>query len=123
MTITYTCSRCNGTGRLTVFSNVLGGVCFKCNGCGKQRHKPATPSAMWAVFGHDRNTGESRRLYNVRAKTEQAAIEKARNTMAGASSAFKDTNTLAQAQAIEFSDMADPTACTWEEATTTKEAA
>ena len=116
---TYTCPRCAGTGRLTVFSNVLGGVCFKCHGAGTQRHKPPTPSAMWAVFGHDRHTGESRRLYNVRAKTEQAAIEKARSTMAGASALFKDVNTLARATAIKFEDMADPTAMTWEDATAT----
>jgi len=120
---TYTCTRCAGTGRLTVFSNVLGGVCFKCHGAGTQHHKPPTPSAMWAVFGHDRHTGESRRLYNVRAKTEQAAIERARSIMAGASALFKDVNTLARATAIKFEDMADPTAMTWEDATTTKESA
>lgn len=38
---TYTCSRCNGVGRLPVHSNVLGGVCFKCHGSGKQASKPA----------------------------------------------------------------------------------
>lgn len=119
----YTCTRCSGAGRLPHHANVLGGVCFKCHGAGTQPSKPAKPSAMWAVFGRDRATGESRRLYNVRAKTEQAAIEKARSTMAGASAAFKDANTLAQAQAIRFDDMANPTACDWDAATTASAAA
>ena len=123
MTTTYACSRCGGSGRLAVFSNVLGGTCFKCNGKGTQRHKPAQPSAMWAVFGHDRQTGESRRLYNVRAKSAEAAINKARQTYERASSLFRDTNTLASAVAIKFDDMADPTACTLDAATAPKEAA
>lgn len=29
---TVTCSRCGGEGRILTFSNVLGGICFRCNG-------------------------------------------------------------------------------------------
>lgn len=113
---TYPCTRCGGTGRLPIHSNVLGGVCFKCHGSGTQRQKPATPSAMWAVFGHDRRTGESRRLYNIRAKTANAAITKARATYERASAEFRNHNTLASAVAIKFDDMANPTALTLEAA-------
>lgn len=117
VTTTYPCSRCSGSGRLAQFGNVLGGVRFKCKGEGTQATKPAEPTTKWSVFGHDRNTGESRRLYNVSARTEAGAIERARDIMAGASAAFKDTNTLAQARAIRWQDMAGPTAATWAEAT------
>lgn len=113
----YTCSRCGGSGRFS-FNLMHGSKCYGCNGTGKQATKPRPPTPKWAVFGHDRNTGESRRLYNVTAKTEAAAIEKARRTYAGASTAFKDTNSLADARAIKFSDMADPCAFTWQAATT-----
>ena len=119
----YPCSRCAGTGRLNVFSHVLGGTCFKCNGTGTQRHKPAAPSVKWAVFGHGSASGDSRRLFNVTAKSEAEAILKARKAYDGASVLFKEENTLETAQAIKFSDMADPSALTWEYATTKKEAA
>ena len=101
----YTCSRCNGKGRLPCYSNVIGGVCFKCHGSGKQESKPSAPSIKWGVLGIDRNTGERARLYNVSAKTEKAAIEKARNTFAGASTAFKDQYSLADAIAVRASEL------------------
>jgi len=41
----YTCQRCNGKGRLPEHSNVMNGVCFKCNGTGKQASKPRKPKA------------------------------------------------------------------------------
>jgi hypothetical protein len=102
---TFPCSRCAGTGRLSCFSNVLGGVCFKCNGKGTQPSKPAAPSILWAVLGTDRNTGGRVRLYNIKAKNETAAIERARNTMAGASTAFKDQYTLEGAVAVRAAEM------------------
>lgn len=120
---TYSCSRCSGTGRLAQFSNVIGGTCFKCHGTGTQASKPAARAAKWAVFGHDRQTGECTRLYNISARTEAAAIEKARATMAGASTEWRNTYTLSNARAMRCSDMTDPTALTWEAATTKKESA
>lgn len=119
---TYPCSRCAGTGRLLVHSNVLGGVCFKCKGKGTQAAKPAPPAAKWAVFGQHRTTGEWLRLYNLTARTKQAAIKRARDTYAKASQAWRDTYTLDEARAIHWSDMADVQATTWGEATA-KEAA
>lgn len=56
MAVAYECTRCGGKGRLTIFSNVLGGVCFKCRGSGKQAAKPGKPSVKWAVLGTDRTT-------------------------------------------------------------------
>jgi hypothetical protein len=120
LSTTYPCSRCNGAGRLAGFSNVLGGTCFKCSGSGTQRHKPATPSPKWAVFGHRRDTNECVRLYNVNAKTEQSAIEKARATFAGASSRFRDEHSLDEARALRFEHLSSLSALTWKDATSKK---
>ena len=49
----YACSRCAGSGRMSQFSNVIGGKCFRCRGTGKQYTKPTKPSPKWAVFGHN----------------------------------------------------------------------
>lgn len=114
---TYPCSRCGGSGRLSVFGHVLGGTCFKCNGTGKQRHKPAAQSEKWAVFGTERATGRFLRLYNVKARSADQAIEKARDAFSGASTLFKDTYTLDGARAVRWSDMADVGAESWESAT------
>jgi len=96
----YPCSRCNGEGRLWLHANVLGGVCFKCRGSGKQTTKPRPKLTRWAVFGEDRNTGARARLYNVDSHDAQGAIEKARNTFECASTAFRDQYTLANASAV-----------------------
>lgn len=98
-------------------------TCSRCNGTGKQKTKPAEPTPTWAVFGQERSTGESVRLYNVRAKTEEDAIERARSTYANASAAWKDTYSLASARAIKWTDMTNANALTWDEATAAKEAA
>jgi hypothetical protein len=117
---TYKCSRCAGTGRLTQFSNVIGGTCFKCHGAGTQPSKPAKPGAMWAVFGFDRTTGTLARIYNVSAKTEQEAIKKAAATMARASAEYRARYAEPE-RAIAWTDMTNQAALTWDEATTTKE--
>lgn len=120
---TYPCSRCAGTGRMPQHSNVLGGVCFRCNGKGTQASKPTPPTPKWAIFGQHRDSGQWLRLYNVSTKTEAGAIERARATMERASTAWRDTYTLAQARALRWQDMADQQATTWAEATGAKEAA
>lgn len=102
---TYECTRCNGKGRLPIFSNVLGGVCFKCKGSGKQASKPGKPSVKWAVLGIDRMTGERARLYNVKAKNEQGAIEKAKATYVRASTEFKDQYSLEDAIAVRADEL------------------
>mgnify|MGYP000870851073 FL=1 len=105
ITDTYKCARCNGKGRLPIFSNVLGGVCFKCKGSGKQASKPGKTSVKWAVLGIERMTGERVRLYNVKAANEKAAIEKARDIYSGASAAFKDQYNLENAIAVRANEL------------------
>ena len=105
MTGTFKCTRCNGKGHLPIFSHVLGGVCFKCGGTGKQASKPGKPSVKWAVFGTNRMTGERARLYNVKAKNEKAAIEKARAIYARASTEFKDMYSLEDAIAVRADEL------------------
>lgn len=123
MTTAYACSRCGGTGRLAQFGNVLGGVCFKCSGTGKQFRKPGAPTPKWAVFGQHRATGAWLRLYNVGAKTKAMAIDRALRTYQGASICWKaeyDLNPVT-ARAIKWADMADQQATTWVAATTKKQ--
>lgn len=104
MNSTYTCPKCNGFGRLSCYANVQGGVCFSCAGKGVKNGKAPTPSVRWAVLGIDRTTGERSALYFKRAKSADAAINMACNTMAGASSAFKDQYTLDGAIAVNADD-------------------
>lgn len=100
----YPCSRCDGEGRVWIFSHVYAGVCFQCGGSGKQKTKPRAKAVKWAVFGHCRNTGKVGRIYNVSAPTQAAAINKAREMYERASTAWRD----------EWS-MVDAFAQTWEE--------
>lgn len=116
----YTCTRCNGTGRYS-FNLVHGTKCYGCNGTGKQRTKPRTPTPKWAVFGQHRDTGAWLRLYNVEAKTKKTAIERSRNTYANASTDWKNTYTLADARALKWTDMASLDALSWDEAFKPKE--
>ncbi|HDS0928907.1 TPA: hypothetical protein QDZ23_006173 [Pseudomonas putida] len=58
----YKCSRCDGAGKIWLFTAVLGGVCFQCGGSGKQKTKPKPRAVKWAVFGHSRETGKIGRL-------------------------------------------------------------
>lgn len=104
MQATYKCPKCSGLGRLSCYSNVLGGVCFSCGGKGVKQGKAPAPSVRWAVLGIERATGARVALYFKRAKTADAAINAARNTMAGASSEFKEANTLDGAIAVRAED-------------------
>lgn len=105
----YTCSRCGGSGRYS-FNLIHGTTCYGCGGTGKQKTKPRPKAVRWAVLGTDRNTGERVRLYNIDAKSGAAAIERARNTMARASTAFKDQYSLADAIAVKASELDQVTA-------------
>jgi len=112
----YTCTRCNGTGRYS-FNLMHGTKCYGCNGSGKQYTKPKAPTPKWAVFGQHRQTGEWLRLYNVVARSKNAAIECAQNMYDQASMSWKDTYTLADARALKWSDMASLDALSWADAT------
>ncbi|WP_057382895.1 hypothetical protein [Pseudomonas aeruginosa] len=93
----YKCSRCDGAWKIWLFTAVLGGVCFQCGGSGKQKTKPKPRAVKWAVFGHSRETGKIGRLYNVSARTQAEAINKARDTYDRASSAWRDEWSMQQA--------------------------
>ncbi len=112
---TYTCTRCNGTGRYS-FNMMHGTKCYGCNGTGKQLTRPATPSPKWAVFGQHRDTGEWLRIYNVVAKTKACAINRAQNMYDQASTAWKDTYTMKGARAMKWTDMSSIDALSWDEA-------
>ena len=118
--VAYACSRCTGAGRMSQFSNVIGGECFRCRGTGKQYTKPKAPTPKWAVFGQHRETGAWLRIYNVVAATESKAIGCAQNLYSQASTAWKDTYTMNGARAMKWTDMVSVDALSWNEATKEK---
>lgn len=85
----YPCSRCGGTGRLSGYGHVWGGVCFKCHGTGTQTAKPSTKAAKWAV--HFPKTVERPTaidqgddfVYIVSAKSPDQAVLKTTTTFLG----------------------------------------
>lgn len=85
-TKTIDCPRCSGLGTRKVFSHVLGGICFKCNGARKVvvsiNHKPSKMFKVMAAFVTDYNdhkTGEMGIVYNMRAKSPAEALRSAQN--------------------------------------------
>jgi hypothetical protein len=86
----YPCSRCGGTGRLSGYGHVWGGVCFKCHGTGTQTAKPSTKAAKWAVHFPktvERSTAIDQGddfVYIVSAKSPDQAVLKATTTFLGA---------------------------------------
>lgn len=85
----YPCSRCGGSGKLSGYSHVWGGVCFKCGGTGTQATKPSSKPIKWAVYFPktvERPTAiESGDYftYVVSAKTPDQAVLKATTTFLG----------------------------------------
>lgn len=67
----YGCSKCNGTGEIPAHRNVMGGVCFKCKGSGKQSRKPAAKSKRY-LCKYD-GVG----LFTKPARSEREALRKA----------------------------------------------
>ena len=121
-TTTYTCSRCNGTGKYS-FNLMHGTKCYGCNGTGQQNTKPRAPTPKWAIFGQHKATGEWMRLYNCLAKTKAQAIESGQATYAKSNQDWRATYSMDEPRAIKWSDTADQQALTWEQAATTKAAA
>lgn len=75
------CLRCAGTGRVERHANVKGGVCFGCNGSGYrlQKSAPSKPARRFAVSACLLQTCERvSPVFWLMAKTERAAITKAR---------------------------------------------
>lgn len=104
---TYPCSRCAGVGRLDYHSGVLAGVCFKCRGTGRQASPPVARSPLWAVFGEEYATGMRVRLYNVRARSAQGAVTKARRLFeTRASEEFRGQYSMAAAVARPADEVA-----------------
>lgn len=94
----YPCYRCNGEGTIRAFANVLGGVCFKCGGSGRQRNKPSV-GVKWGILSNV--NGKIRHAYWIKAKDQETALRIARNTIAKASPDFKARhNNLVDATAV-----------------------
>ena len=65
----YTCPKCEGHGTIRAYSNVQGGVCFKCGGSGEVATKPAAKSKKWVCV----YAGQE--LFVKSAKTEAQALK------------------------------------------------
>lgn len=89
ITQTYACTRCDGKGRINGFGHVLGGVCFKCKGSGRQRTRPSGPSTTWRVMVIDRESASAVGIYNIKARTATDAVRKARRHYERASAEFR----------------------------------
>lgn len=99
MTANYKCPKCNGTGNLARHANVLGGVCFSCEGNGFKIGTLAEPMQVFGVYGVLRATGEKAVAYNVRAKSAAEAMGKAIKTFAKASDAYRAKFDMSHAEA------------------------
>ena len=95
----YPCYRCDGEGRIRAFGHVLGGVCFKCGGSGRQKSKPSV-GHDFVVVGHDPSTGEEVECYNERAKTAGEALKKAQGRIVNASADFRAEHDLSRGFAV-----------------------
>lgn len=104
-TATYKCSRCQGRGRLTAFSHVIGGVCFKCGGTGAQATKPTEALPLFAVMFVSRATGAAERIYSLRAQTSALAMRVAAARYEQASSAFRDEYSMEDAVVVRADEL------------------
>ncbi|WP_235445366.1 DUF3489 domain-containing protein [Gulbenkiania mobilis] len=91
---TYPCTRCEGKGRLPHYANVLGGVCFKCGGTGRQKTRPAAPSRRWSVNAIRTTDHHDCVVFHVRAKTEREALNKASAALSRAREQIYDPTTI-----------------------------
>ena len=106
-TAAYKCSRCQGKGRLSAFSHVVSGVCFKCGGIGTQATKPTVALPLFAVIFVSRATGAAERIYNLRARTSAVAMRVAAARYEQASSAFRDEYSMQGAVAVRADELDD----------------
>jgi RecJ-like exonuclease len=67
----HTCPKCEGHGTIRAYSNVQGGVCFKCGGAGKVAAKPSSKSRKF-VFIY-----AGQEVFARPAKSEAAALRMA----------------------------------------------
>ena len=75
---TSECSKCGGTGNLSCYAAIAGGVCFQCGGKGKivTRTKPQV-GIRFAVSAVSKETGERVTVFWIKARNETAALKAA----------------------------------------------
>lgn len=89
---TYPCYRCGGLGKIQIFSHVLGGVCFACQGTGKQKTKPHNSDAKGA------------HIHNINAPTAEKAKKRALFLFANASDEFRKGFDISSITAMLFDE-------------------
>jgi hypothetical protein len=90
--VKVTCGKCNGIGRIDVYSHVLGGVCFSCDGRGHREVKRVSkPSVRYLVSAVERDTGKRITPFALRARSEAQALRIARTTLAGGTGYFPES--------------------------------
>ncbi len=77
MTHKSPCPRCAGDGRISAYTHVKAGVCFRCGGAGTitTKYPPRAPSEKFGITGIQ--DGERRLLFWVKARNEADALKKA----------------------------------------------
>jgi len=73
---------------------VLGGVCFKCGGTGRQKTRPDAPSRRWSVNAIRTTDHHDCVVFHVRAKTEREALNKASAALSRAREQIYDPTTI-----------------------------
>jgi DnaJ-class molecular chaperone len=87
------CGKCGGKGIIGFYKRIQGGTCFNCDGKGYkiQKKKPTIQSeyTIGAIF---KETGEKlERIFTIKAKNEDQAIEKAIQTLSKGNGYFPET--------------------------------
>lgn len=77
MTATYKCPKCNGSGYLSCYSGIAGGVCFSCSGNGYKVGKAPVPGIRFLVTAIYKSTGDRLNVCYINAKSAEQAAEKA----------------------------------------------
>ena len=96
-TSTYKCPKCNGSGFLSCYANVAGGVCFSCKGAGVKPGKAPVPSKRFCVTAVLKESGERISVFFLNAKTSAKALDQARTKLSRGTGYFADTAQVQEA--------------------------
>ncbi len=80
-TATYTCPKCAGSGHLSQYAGIAGGVCFSCEGLGHKFGRAPVPGMLFGVSAIRRADGVRVDVFNKKAKTAKEALKKAVQTL------------------------------------------
>lgn len=78
---TYTCPKCSGSGHLSQYAGIAGGVCFSCQGRGFKYGRAPVPGTLYGISAIRRDDGVRIVVFHKKARTEAQALKKAIETL------------------------------------------